>query len=194
MFGKGSLTLEEEQNFRSPKIVYSRVNNRNSALSASCDAHGKRSSKLAPNRYLAKCQELRISPVSQVLKFLESQEMHITHYGLGLKGTQALLSAMEVGSFCNNLARPSKVVQACNKQAILHSVNTVGFRRVKTWLFGRGVSQERFMSLISPTLPQTFQAVPLCAERSITTHHRFQKSWLRVRARVPKQGEEGAMW
>ncbi|KAF5827747.1 flagellar associated protein [Dunaliella salina] len=48
------------------------------------------------NRYLAKCQELRISPVSQVLKFLESQEMHITHYGLGLKGTQALLSAMEL--------------------------------------------------------------------------------------------------
>jgi hypothetical protein len=32
----------------------------------------------------------------QVLKFLESQEMHITHYGLGLKGMQALLSALQV--------------------------------------------------------------------------------------------------
>ena len=30
----------------------------------------------------------------QVLKFLESPEMHITHYGLGLKGIDALLCAL----------------------------------------------------------------------------------------------------
>jgi hypothetical protein len=33
----------------------------------------------------------------QILKFLESEEMHVTHYGLGLKGTAALIGALEVG-------------------------------------------------------------------------------------------------
>eukprot|EP00955_Chlamydomonas_euryale_P041401 351965-Chlamydomonas_euryale.AAC.25 len=45
--------------------------------------------------YLRKCSELGISPVSQIMKFLEMRDMHIHHYGLGLKGTLALASAME---------------------------------------------------------------------------------------------------
>lgn len=32
----------------------------------------------------------------QVLKFLESEELHVTHYGLGLKGLLALCGALEV--------------------------------------------------------------------------------------------------
>lgn len=35
-------------------------------------------------------------PQTQILKFLENEEMHITHYGLGLKGTLALVGALEV--------------------------------------------------------------------------------------------------
>ena len=35
---------------------------------------------------------------AQVLKFLESEEMHITHYGLGLKGLLALVDALKVSS------------------------------------------------------------------------------------------------
>lgn len=34
--------------------------------------------------------------MTQILKFLESEEMHITHYGLGMKGTLALVGALEV--------------------------------------------------------------------------------------------------
>ena len=39
-------------------------------------------------KYLESCQALAISPASQILKFLESEEVHVVHYGLGLKGTQ----------------------------------------------------------------------------------------------------------
>lgn len=45
--------------------------------------------------YLRKCSELGISPASQVMKFLETEDMHIHHYGLGLKGTRALLEALK---------------------------------------------------------------------------------------------------
>lgn len=43
--------------------------------------------------YLAKCEELGINPVSQVLRFLETEEMQVMHYGLGGKGTLALVAA-----------------------------------------------------------------------------------------------------
>jgi hypothetical protein len=39
-------------------------------------------------KYLETCQALAVSPASQILKFLESEEVHVVHYGLGLKGTQ----------------------------------------------------------------------------------------------------------
>ncbi|KAJ9518781.1 hypothetical protein QJQ45_026057 [Haematococcus lacustris] len=78
-------------------------------------------------RYLELCQELQISPVSQVqrycslltqddsahtqtarsiLKFLESEEMHITHYGLGLNGTVALVGALELNTSLTALRLP----------------------------------------------------------------------------------------
>ncbi|KAJ9518537.1 hypothetical protein QJQ45_018553 [Haematococcus lacustris] len=57
-------------------------------------------------RYLELCQELQISPVSQILKFLESEEMHITHYGLGLNGTVALVGALELNTSLTALRLP----------------------------------------------------------------------------------------
>ena len=45
--------------------------------------------------YLTKCQELGITPASQVLRFLETEEMHVGAYGLGLKGTLSLCEALK---------------------------------------------------------------------------------------------------
>mmetsp|Transcript_7244 Transcript_7244/g.25530 ORF Transcript_7244/g.25530 Transcript_7244/m.25530 type:complete len:353 (-) Transcript_7244:86-1144(-) len=60
------------------------------------DTHGK----LA---YLAKCDELGLIPVSQVLKYLEQEEMQITHYGLGQAGVQALAEALLANSSVTTL-------------------------------------------------------------------------------------------
>lgn len=55
-------------------------------LSAEDDQYGRIA-------YLTKCDELAINPVSQILRFLETEEMQVMHYGLGGKGTLALVAA-----------------------------------------------------------------------------------------------------
>ena len=45
--------------------------------------------------YLIRCQELGITPASQILRFLETDEMHVGAYGLNLKGTLCLCEALK---------------------------------------------------------------------------------------------------
>lgn len=46
--------------------------------------------------YLAKCLELGLTPVSQVLKYLEHDDLHVAHYGLCIRGAAALAEALKV--------------------------------------------------------------------------------------------------
>lgn len=46
--------------------------------------------------YLSQCESLSVTPVAQVLKYLEHDEMFISHYGLGLQGVRALAAALKV--------------------------------------------------------------------------------------------------
>lgn len=56
----------------------------------------------------------------QILKFLESEEMHVTHYGLGLKGTAALIGALEVGHL-----RRTDPSEWCARSALHHCQQTL---------------------------------------------------------------------
>ena len=53
--------------------------------------------------YLSKCEELGITPVSQVLRFLETEEMQVMHYGLGGKGTLALVAGISSNTMVTTL-------------------------------------------------------------------------------------------
>lgn len=45
----------------------------------------------------------------QVLKFLESEEMFINHYGLGIKGTLAVVDALRVRQGCERSSSSASV-------------------------------------------------------------------------------------
>lgn len=46
--------------------------------------------------YLAQCEALCVTPVAQIVRYLEHEELHLAHYGIGGKGLQALLAALKV--------------------------------------------------------------------------------------------------
>jgi hypothetical protein len=46
--------------------------------------------------YLAACQALAVSPVAQIVKYLEYGELRLAHYGIGFKGIKALVDALKV--------------------------------------------------------------------------------------------------
>jgi hypothetical protein len=46
--------------------------------------------------YLSECEALGVRPVAQIVKYLEHEELHLAHYGIGSKGLVALLAALKV--------------------------------------------------------------------------------------------------
>lgn len=48
------------------------------------------------SEYLAQCEQLGIIPSTQVVKFLQHDELDLAHYGLGDKGVMALSAALLV--------------------------------------------------------------------------------------------------
>lgn len=53
------------------------------------DQHGK-------HEYLKACDALACTPLSQALKYLEVEGMHLTHYGMGFRGLSALSAALKI--------------------------------------------------------------------------------------------------
>lgn len=57
--------------------------------------------------YLAQCEQLGIIPSTQVVKFLEHDELDLTHYGLGDKvSITAGAHGIQVGISMNVMMRP----------------------------------------------------------------------------------------
>lgn len=48
--------------------------------------------------YLAECEQLAVTPVAQVVKYLEHEELRLAHYGIGARGVSALVAALTVRS------------------------------------------------------------------------------------------------
>ena len=53
--------------------------------------------------YLTTCDDLGLVPVSQVLKYLEQEDMQLTHYGVGPRGVRALAAALRVNNTVTTL-------------------------------------------------------------------------------------------
>lgn len=58
------------------------------------DDDGNNDDTFGKGVYLQACDELGVRPVSQILKFLELDTLHVTHYGLGSKGATAVARAL----------------------------------------------------------------------------------------------------
>ena len=59
--------------------------------------------------YLTKCDDMGLVPVSQVLKYLEQEDMQLTHYGVGPRGIAALAAGLRVNNTINTL----RMVRRC---------------------------------------------------------------------------------
>uniref|UniRef100_A0A061SAY4 Leucine-rich repeat-containing protein loc400891-like n=1 Tax=Tetraselmis sp. GSL018 TaxID=582737 RepID=A0A061SAY4_9CHLO len=59
--------------------------------------------KYGKHEYLSACDALHVVPLSQALKYLELDGMHLTHYGMGYKGLCALASALKVNRTVSTL-------------------------------------------------------------------------------------------
>ncbi|KAG1657276.1 hypothetical protein FOA52_005470 [Chlamydomonas sp. UWO 241] len=111
--------------------------------------------------YLRACAKMGISPASQVLKFLETSEMHIHHYGLGLKGTLALVEALKVNSIITSVRLTNNNIPDEGLAALVECVatrphvidldasgNKIGSataRALSVWLGQRGVPLQSLM-------------------------------------------------
>ena len=80
-------------------------------LQEDCDEHGK----LA---YLQRCEELRIVPVSQILKYLEQDEVQVTHYGLGYRGAAALAEGLRLNRCVRTLRLGDNAIGAEGVEAL----------------------------------------------------------------------------
>lgn len=58
-------------------------------VAAPKDSYGKQA-------YLSECEELHVTPAAQIVKYLEADALVLSHYGIGDKGLQALLAALQV--------------------------------------------------------------------------------------------------
>ena len=65
------------------------VTNRYAGASAAQDSFGK-------HTYLSECKALGLTPAAQIVKYLDSRGLYLTHYGLGDKGCLALIAALKV--------------------------------------------------------------------------------------------------
>lgn len=54
------------------------------------------------SEYLSQCEQLGIIPSTQVVKFLQHDELDLAHYGLGDKGVVALCAALLVRAWAAN--------------------------------------------------------------------------------------------
>ena len=69
--------------------------------------------------YLAQCEALRVTPVAQIVRYLEHEELHLAHYGIGGKGLQALLAALKVrvSLWVAHLSTPEPSLVCAHNQA-----------------------------------------------------------------------------
>mmetsp|Transcript_13884 Transcript_13884/g.35686 ORF Transcript_13884/g.35686 Transcript_13884/m.35686 type:complete len:376 (+) Transcript_13884:295-1422(+) len=52
--------------------------------------------KYGKHEYLRACDALKVVPLSQALKYLELEGIHLTHYGMGYRGLCALAAALKI--------------------------------------------------------------------------------------------------